>query len=308
LPTPAHTRRFATLAWIVLVYNIGVVLWGAYVRATGAGAGCGQHWPLCNGAVLLRTPALNTIIEFTHRLTSGLDAALVALLVYRAFRAFPRGSAVRRAATLSGVFLITEVILGAALVLLQHVARNQSTARGWSLSAHLINTLALLACLTLTAWWARVPPPVRIGGRAAWLAGLSLGVVMLLGVSGAIAALGDTLFPSRSLAEGWARDFDPSASIFLRLRVFHPAIAVLAAMWITGYAASVTSRRPDLGPRAWILLGLVATQVTAGLANLLLNAPVWMQLVHLLLADSVWIALVVFCSGTLEPAPVPADR
>ena len=292
----------------MLAFNVAVVLWGAFVRATGAGAGCGKHWPLCNGEMLPRSPSLNTIIEFTHRVTSGIDLVLVALLVFWAFRAFPRRHAVRQGAALSAVFLISEALLGAALVLLEHVAKNQSSARAYSLSAHLLNTLTLLACLTLTAWWAMRKAPVRLGGRAAWMAAFSLGMVMILGVSGAIAALGDTLFPSRSLAEGLARDFDPAASVFVRLRILHPVIAALAGAWLVFYAVTTAGRRPDLRPRAWMLLAILAGQIAAGVANLLLSAPVWMQMVHLLLADALWISLVLLCAGTLQPDGVLADN
>jgi heme A synthase len=285
-----------------------VVLWGAFVRATGAGAGCGNHWPLCNGEILPRSPSLNTVIEFTHRATSGIDLALVALLVVWAFRAFPRHHAVRQGATLSAVFLVTEALLGAALVLLGHVAGNPSLAHAYSLSTHLLNTLTLVACLTLTAWWATQKAPLRVGGRPAWMAACSLGIVMILGVSGAVAALGDTLFPSRSLAEGWARDFDPAANIFVRLRILHPILAALAAAWLVFYAVAAAARRPDLRPRAWLLLAMLAGQITAGVTNLLLSAPVWMQMVHLLLADALWISLVLLCAGTLEPAAFSADK
>jgi heme A synthase len=176
------------------------------------------------------------------------------------------------------------------------------------LSAHLVNTLTLLACLTLTAWWTSGKAPARAGRRAAWTAACSLGAVMTLGVSGAIAALGDTLFPSLSLAEGWVRDFDPAANIFVRLRIFHPVIAVLAGGWLMFYAVTTAGRRPDLRVRAWLLLGMVGGQMAAGVANLLLSAPVWMQLLHLLLADGLWISLVLLCAGTLEQDAGLADR
>jgi heme A synthase len=228
--------------------------------------------------------------------------------VFWAFRVFPRRHAVRQGAVLSAIFLISEALLGASLVLLEHVAKNQSSARAYSLSAHLVNTLTLLACLTLTAWWTAGKAPVRAGRRALWMAAVSLGTVMILGISGAIAALGDTLFPARSLAEAWVRDFDPAASIFVRLRILHPAIAALAGAWLGIYAVSAAGRRRDLRPRAWLLLGMLAGQIAAGVANLLLSAPVWMQLVHLLLADGMWIALVLLCAGTLEPDGVLADR
>src|SRR5437868_13564630 len=134
----SHAARFA---WTALYWNVAVVLWGAYVRATGAGAGCGNHWPLCNGVVVPQSPNANTRIEFTHRATSGIDVTLVALLVVWAFRAFPPGHRARLGATLSAIFLATEALIGAALVKLEHVAQNPSAYRGISLSTHLVNTL-----------------------------------------------------------------------------------------------------------------------------------------------------------------------
>ena|SRR5579872_3680639 len=293
----SRNPRFAGYAWAVLAYNVAVVIWGAFVRASGSGAGCGNHWPLCNGEITPTGPTLQTIIEFTHRSTSGIDLVLVAILLWWAFRAFPRGHAVRRGAVLSAVFLMMEALIGASLVLLEHVAKNQSPNRAWSLSTHLINTLTLLACLTLTAWWAQGHEAIRPRGRAAWMAAISLGAVMLTAVTGAIAALGDTLFPASSLAGSIARDFDPSSSIFLRLRVLHPAIAAVAGAWLLYYGLSSRLR---LGAA---MAMLVLAQILAGVVNLLLLAPVWMQLLHLLLADAVWIALVLVCgTGEIDSA------
>jgi heme A synthase len=275
-----------------LGYNVAVVIWGAFVRASGSGAGCGNQWPRCD-AIL--SPTIKTIIEFIHRSTSGVDLVLVAILLIWAFRAFPRGHAVRRGAVLSAVFLMMEALIGAALVLLEHVGSNASANRAWSLSTHLINTLTLLACLTLTAWWAGGHPPIPPRGRIAWIAGIGLFAVMLTGVTGAIAALADTLFPSTSLAGSIARDFDASANIFLRLRALHPAIAAATAAWLLFYAISSTSRA-----RLPLIL-LVVAQVAAGVTNLLLLAPVGMQLLHLFLADALWITLVL-CAASEAPS------
>jgi heme A synthase len=302
-------KTFARYAWAVLAYNLGVVLWGGFVRATGSGAGCGNHWPLCNGTVIQHSPSAATIIEFTHRVSSGLDLALVALLVVWAFRRFPRRHPVRLGAALSALFLLTEALIGAALVLLQQVARNASVSRAYSLSTHLINTLTLLACLALTAWWA-TPRPAPQGVASAsrvWMAVVSLASVVVLGVSGAIAALGDTLFPASSVAAGLAQDLDPAAHIFLRLRLFHPLIAAVVGAWLLFYAASSASRRPYVAGWAWRLAALVGTQIVAGLVNLVLLAPVWMQLVHLLLADLLWITLVLLSAATLKFQPTAAD-
>jgi heme A synthase len=295
-------RRFGIFAWAVLAYNLAVVLWGAYVRATGSGAGCGNHWPLCDGPVTPQTPPGATAIEFTHRLTSGLDVMLVAALLVWAYLAYPKRHPVRLGAALSAVFLVTEALLGAALVLLNHVARNASSSRAWSLSAHLINTLTLLACLTLTAWWGAGRPAIRLRGGGAWAAGATLALFAVLGVSGAIAALGDTLFPVTSLAAGFARDFDPSANLFVRLRMWHPLIAAGAGAWVIYYALSgARVGSSTVGRRlSYAVLALAVGQLACGAINLLLLAPVALQLAHLLLADLLWIALVLVSAERLR--------
>ncbi|HMD71295.1 MAG TPA: COX15/CtaA family protein [Bryobacteraceae bacterium] len=289
--------RFARYAWSVLAYNLAVVLWGAYVRATGSGAGCGNHWPLCNGGMTPHSPSLQTVIEFTHRASSGLDLLLVGVLVYWAFRAFPRRHPVRRGAVLSAVFLLTEALLGASLVLLHHVANNASVSRVYSLSLHLTNTLTLLACLTLTAWWAGGHPPVRLRGRALATSAATLLTVVAVGITGVIAALGDTLFPAPSLAAGLARDFDPASNAILRLRGLHPALAALAGACVAMYAVARAVGNPRVKKLGYGVVLAVAAQFGAGVLNLALLAPVWMQMIHLLLADLLWIALVLLCAS-----------
>jgi heme A synthase len=301
--TRVHAGAFARYAWGVLAYNVAVILWGALVRATGSGAGCGNHWPNCGGELVPHAPGTATMIEFTHRAMTGLDVPLVALLVIWAFRAFPKGHLARLAAGLAGVFLVTEALIGAALVKLEHVAQNAASARAWSLSAHLINTLTLLACLTLTAWWASNRHGVRIRGRDAWLAGVSMLTVVLLGITGVIAALGDTLFPSTSLVEGWARDWDPASNIFLRLRGIHPLIAAMGGSWLLVFAVSSASRKLEARQPAGMLAVVVAAQILAGGLNLVLLAPIPMQILHLLLADLLWISLVMLCAALLQKGP-----
>ncbi len=302
-PAPARAtgvRPLATFAWGVLAYNLAVILWGAVVRVTGSGAGCGDHWPLCNGTVTPLSPGVHTLIEFTHRAMSGLDLALVGGLAVWAFRAYPRGHAVRLGAALSGLFLITEALIGAGLVLLKLVARN---ATAWSQSLHLVNTLGLVACLTLTAWWASGRAAVRPRGRAAWMGGVGLVSFALLGVSGIIAALGDTLFPARSLAEGWAQDFNPAASLFLRLRIWHPAIAAAVGLWLLFWALAAAGAGGMVRRLAYAVLAVMLLQMAAGALNLLLLAPVWLQLTHLLLADLLWISMVLLVAEAYKVAP-----
>jgi heme A synthase len=294
--------RFARYAWGVLTYNIAVVLWGAVVRATGSGAGCGNHWPTCNGDVIPQAPAIQTMVEFTHRAMTGLDGPLVVLLVVWAFRAFAKGHAARLGAVVSGVFLVTEALIGAALVKLELVAGSTSPARGYWISLHLVNTLTLLASLALTAWWGGGHPKGRFAGPAAKASAISIGAVLVLAVSGAIAALGDTLFPSRTLIAGLSADLDPAANVLLKLRVLHPMIAALTAAWLVFFGVT-TPRGPSTGLSRGMLT-LLGAQLAAGVANLLLLAPVWMQIVHLLLADLLWIWLVLLCASRLSEGAV----
>ncbi len=202
-------NRFARYAWGVLAFNLFVILWGAFVRASGSGAGCGSHWPLCNGEVIPPSPQLETIIEFTHRMTSGLSLLLVVGLLVWAFRAYPKGHPVRLGAVLAMIFIVTEALIGAVLVLFSWVAKNESIGRVISVALHQANTFLLLASLTLTAWWASGGKPIRLKGQGIglWALGFGLFGVLILGVSGAVNALGDTLFPANSLAEGISQDF-----------------------------------------------------------------------------------------------------
>jgi heme A synthase len=303
LVDPGGERRFALYAWAVLAYNLLVILWGALVRVTGSGAGCGDHWPLCNGVVTPLSSGAQRFIEFTHRAMSGLDLALVAILVGWALRSFHGGHIVRFGAALSGVFLITEAAIGAGLVLLKLVVGD---ATAWSQSLHLLNTLALLACLGLTAWWASGQKAARLRRRVAWTSSAALVLFALLIVSGVIAALGDTLFPVRSLSEGFAQDFNPSANVFLKLRIWHPVLAVAVALWVLFYALAAVTGGGTARKLGGIVLAIMLFQLAAGSMTLLLLAPLWLQLTHVLLADLLWIAMVLLVAERSNAAcPFP---
>ncbi len=308
--------RFARYAWTVLAANTGIILWGAYVRASGSGAGCGSHWPLCNGQVIPRAPAIETIIELSHRLTSGIGLLMVVGLFVWARHGYERGHRVRTGAALSLFFMVTEALVGAGLVLFSLVADNASIARALFMSVHLANTFLLLAALTLTAWWSSGGPPIYLHGQGSvlWLLLLACLVTILLGVSGAVTALGDTLFPSRSLAEGLKEDFSSTAHFLIRLRIFHPVIAVGVGLFllVVGGVTRTVRRSPATERFARLLFGLFVLQLAVGALNVVLLAPILMQIIHLLLADAVWIMLVLLTAAALaerpalSSAPVPS--
>jgi heme A synthase len=200
-------------------------------------------------------------------------------------------------------FEFMEALIGAALVLLGHVARNPSTARGYSLSLHLINTLLLLAAITVTAWAGSrgnlLPRPGLRRWRLAYAA--CAAALLLLGVSGAIAALGDTLFKATSLGEGFRQDFAAGVHPFVRLRIWHPVIAVVVSVGTVALAYTAILRQNGFRAlrAAYSVLGLMALQLAVGTVNLSLLAPVPLQLVHLLLADLLWICFVLMGAETL---------
>jgi heme A synthase len=298
------SSRFAKYTWGVLAYNVLVILWGAYVRATGSGAGCGSHWPTCNGEVLPRAPQIETIVEFTHRLSSGAAFLLVVGLLIWTMRSYPKGHRVRKAAGAALIFIVTESLVGAGLVLFEWVAGNISTARVIVMGIHLLNTHLLLASLTLAGWWASGGQPITLKGQSkslVWGLGIGLIGVLILSMAGAVTALGDTLFPAGSLAEGIRQDFSAASHFIVRLRVWHPVIATLVGFYVIFFAWNQAALHPNptLKRLAWAEIALFVIQLIAGMINLLLLAPVFMQIIHLLLADLVWIVLVLLAAVAL---------
>ncbi|MCS6845040.1 MAG: COX15/CtaA family protein [Caldilineales bacterium] len=300
--------RYAKFAWGVLVWNVLVVLWGAFVRATGSGAGCGNHWPLCNGEVVPRSPQMETLVELTHRLTSGLALIGVLVLLIWAFRAYGKGHPVRYGAVASAFFIVTESLVGAALVLFGWVADDTSAERALVVSIHLVNTFMLLASLAVTAWWASNQRPIPLPGRGGLVWGLRAGLLgmLVVSVAGAITALGDTLFPPSSLAEGLRQDVDPSQHFLIQLRVWHPLLSILVGVFLIYLARLLRAQEttPMVNRLAGLLAVLIVVQLAAGFINVLLLVPVWMQITHLFLADAVWLTLV-WLSASVAAVPVP---
>jgi len=278
-----------------------VVLWGAFVSNTGSGAGCGEHWPLCQGEVIPPPKAVATLIEFSHRLSSGVALLLVIGLVVAAFRIYPAGHRVRYAAGTSLALIILEALIGAALVLRGWVAFDVSVARVIIQPLHLVNTLFLLAALTLTAWWASggAAPYRPIAKQSLALFGIGLIGIALIGGTGALISLGDLL----ALALG--ERYDAIVAWLVGLRAWHPALAIGVGLYLLGlifYAphlrASFTTRR-----LAYAVAGLVLTQWLIGALNVFLRVPLWTQMLHLFVADLIWIALILWVTIALSETP-----
>jgi cytochrome c oxidase assembly protein subunit 15 len=305
------SRPAAQFAWGVLGYFIVVVLWGAVVRATDSGGGCGNSWPLCNGYVNpLHHPRLATIIEFAHRQSTTVASLLMIALVVWTFRVTRRGGLARKAALWTVFFLVLEALLGAALVLRHWVEKNDSTGRVIAQGVHFTNTLLLMAALALTAWFLqsdqREPGgSTRLNGprAAAWMA---VGATIVVGATGALAALADTLFPSPTLAAGLAEDFAAHAPMLVRMRWLHPAAALLGLCCVSWMVRASVRVNGKLNGACRATVGLLVLQFLLGAADVLLLAPTWMQVLHLLGADLYWVALVLLAAETIWPVEANA--
>lgn len=286
--------------FFTLSYTLLVILWGAFVRATGSGAGCGDHWPLCNGEVIPTAEATKTLIEFAHRSSSGLNLVLVVIGYFWARKLSPKGSWIRTSAFYSVIAIFMEAILGAGLVLLKLVEFDQSVARAISISLHLVNTLFLVTTLTTLTWFSfHAEEGMKIVKN--WFHRdrfflVCTGIFLFLGVSGAITALGDTLFPATSLANGLQQDLAHGSHFLVKLRVIHPFIAIT---WIlTVFAWSKRFERIETAGIRSLLILSITVQFILGILNWVLMAPNWMQLVHLFVADLVFITF--WISGLID--------
>jgi cytochrome c oxidase assembly protein subunit 15 len=291
--------QVARFAWVTLYWNVAVVLWGAYVRATGSGAGCGNRWPLCEGDVVGASANGQTIVEFTHRITSVISLLMVTGLVVWCWRVTKKGDWARYSTVLAAALLANEALLGAALVLFKHVGNDHSAARILFLCLHFGNTLLLLAALSLTAAW------LSNGSRSFTLIskwrevgfiGLGLLATKVTGITGAVAALADTLYPATSLPSSLAQDFSSRTPALLRVRLLHPAVATIAACYVLWVIWRSSTGRSRFSRSAIALLALLFMQVVIGMASVLLLAPVWIQIAHLFVADALWILLVLACA------------
>ena len=297
MKTETKLSGFAKYAWLVLAYNVVVILWGVFLRASKSGDGCGQHWLTCHGEVIPSAPELKTVIEFSHRITSALAFFAVLGLLIWAFRKFEKGSSIRKTAVVSFIFIITEALVGAGLVLTGNTAETLTVYRPFWMTGHLINTFILLAFLSLTAWYAsggkrfdfKTEPKVLL-----FLAIALIGI-FFVGISGSVAALSSMLFPSETLTEGLMKDFSATSNILLRLRVSHPILSILTSVYLiflAGWLRKKSENNATVSRWSNILSILILLQVGFGALTLLTLAPILMQIGHLLLADAVWIAFV----------------
>lgn len=287
--------KLAKSSWALLWLTIGVIVGGSLVRATGSGDGCGDTWPRCQGSLFPLEGGTETAIEFAHRAATAVLGLVLLGFVIAAFRAGPAGKQLRRALAWVAGFFMGEVIIGAVLVLFGWVDTDASLGRLIVVPLHLVNTFLLVGAVVLVVHIANggTWPRYDHGRRSNQIALVILGALLLVGASGALNALADTLYPPDTLLEGISEEFGPNAPLLVRLRVLHPMIAIIA-----GIGAVMALRSPgfdgagrvrSLANAAAVVVGIEAV---IGIVNVALLTPVEVQLIHLLVADVLWVVAV----------------
>ena len=298
----------------MLVFNVFVILGGAIVRATGSGDGCGASWPTCTDRIFPSNPGVETVIEFSHRITSALAILGVFALYILARRLYTNGHWVRRAAGVSIILIGVESLLGASLVIFGWVDQDASIGRMIVVPLHLINTYLLLGSLTLTAWWAsgNPVPSKSVDDRTRRQLAIGAGGLLLVGAMGALNALSDTLYPAESFFSGVQQELSADSPWLVQLRVLHPIVAVAVGFGVAYLTMRLSTSATNTTQRASaIIIGLVVLQFFAGLVNVMLATPLETQIVHLAFADAMWIAYVIFAAALLgehQTAEAPIER
>lgn len=305
-------RSLYAFSWVIIAYTIAIILWGAWVRLSGSGDGCGDHWPLCNGEVVPSELIKKTWIEYSHRISTAVYGVLILAQVWLTRRLFPRNHPSRFWALMTLLFTITEALIGRQLVKAGLVNESTDLSRLIVMPLHLINTSLLLFSGVMTAESvehggsprrALSPEARRKGG--AYVIGLSLVLI-----SGAIAALGSHLMPSESLLHGLAKDMAADSHPAVRLRLFHPLLALTVPVALVTFARISTASNPHshhslqaIWYRRFVIT--LCCAVVVGVATLGLLAPLWLKVTHLLMTN---ILVVVFSLCVFHTRYVGASR
>lgn len=286
-------QYFQRYLWGILLFTVAVIISGDIVQATESGAGCGDSWPKCDGTLIPAFADVHVAIEFIHRmLTSVLSFGYLGLLI-GGYLLFGRKHPVWRSILFSTAILLVEILLGASLVLFGWVEDNATWGRVIADSFHVVNTLVLLGSLVLIIFLSRPDGGILVAKsnpKRRYLIFAML-IVILITVTGTINSLADTLY----LSDHVVVEETPIAQLLVSVRAIHPLIAIIGGFAIIGLLYLVieepSAQKSALG---FAVFGVIFLQFLSGVFNIVLLTPVETQIIHLGLADTLWILLVFF--------------
>ena len=281
--SPSFFKKYSLFS---LVFTLLTIFWGAWVRLSFSGDGCGKNWPLCEDKIFPEN--VTAFIEWLHRLSSGLSLVFIFALFILAFKIYSKNHGVRYFSIASFLLILIEAFIGAILVLSGLVGANTEKIRVLVLAVHSINSLLLVGALTLcykmSCWEKRgekITDNLKLKKPLIYFVCL----FPLLALTGNIASLAGQLFPSLSLSSALALDLMPSAHISLKVRPFHPLLAVC---FLLGFSFFAFSKKHLIFPALAIFV-----VVLFGFATLVSLSPMWMKMTHLALAYGLWVFLVI---------------
>jgi cytochrome c oxidase assembly protein subunit 15 len=289
---------------LLVFYTLLVILWGAWVRISHSGDGCGDSWPLCNDQLIPQTNSAKTWTEFSHRFMSGLYGIWVlGIWLWVKFKVDPQSS-LQKTKNLLLFFTFTEAALGAKLVLSGLVGLEDSIHRSFFMSLHMINSLALMAATYLCSLICKI----EIQDKELYKTHLShflsqthrkkfiLAGVFLVFVfaSGAIASLSTTIFPSSSLWEGLLMDFKANSHYLVKLRGSHPLTGLIAGLTSVALAYSLlmSGLHDQLRQQTSRFFVFSILQTALGILALLMLSPLPLKILHLTVGHLYFLSIV----------------
>ena len=270
-----------------LLLSIASILAGAFVRATGSGDGCGATWPTCKGKIIPTLSDTSELIEFSHRSVSGV-LLVVTLIIFAKTRKFQKESLVRTVTNYLTFFVIFEALIGAVIVIFEWVGLNSSLPRIIAVPIHLVNTFGLLGSYAILYKILQDDlQNIKNMFNKNFL--LISSLFLLSGATGSITALADVLFPSASFVEGFLADFDRTSEVLTRLRILHPIISSTLSIVLYVYATGIR-KKYNVSVKPLQILILIA--VFLGVINVLSNIVLPLSILHLAIADFLWISYI----------------
>lgn len=287
---------FSRFLKILIIYTLLVILWGAWVRISHSGDGCGDTWPLCQGRLIPEAEQQKTWVEYTHRLMSGLYGLFVLGLYLWGKKVYTTLHPARKAGLFTLLFMCTEALLGAKLVLFKLVGTDSSFFRLFAISLHQINSLLLMGSTLVWMLQSQLPLSSTHGNSFHFKKLSYIWLVILIATTGAWAALASTLFPTSSLAQGWAEDLSAHSHFLLKLRIVHPLLALIAGTCIAVFfwRRYQSASSPELQKKALQNSVFFSVALVFGILTLLMLSPIWMKLAHLAIAHGIFISIVYY--------------
>jgi heme A synthase len=292
------------IAYVALTLAYLQIVFGAIVRITGSGLGCGDHWPDCYGSYTPTERGLGLIIEISHRYGAALLSTAVFALAIVAFikrdeRGIGGAGGVLRSSLAAAGLVVSAALLGAVTVKLE--------LNPGIVVAHLAIAMSLLGILAVTV--------IRAGGLGAlsnlsgatdrtWRASrVAVGLAALTLLMGALTAN----FPDAAASCGgfpWCRTINGSGTPLI-IQIIHRTVAFLLFGHLWGVAAALPRRRE---PRALVIaarttFGLAIVQILIAAAMVEMSLPLALRSLHQAAGTLVWLSVCVLAALALIASP-----